>query len=293
MRRTLIIIVLAATAFVQCRRDRVIPDDTLAEMFYEAFLTNSYIGIEYIDTDSLQIYEPIFQKYGYTSKDVRYTVGNFSRRKSARLGNVVEQAITRLDEEGKELERQVMILDTIRNVAVRRFTRTVRADSLIRATKVADSVCLFITLAPVQAGEYEVSYEYTDDEYSNKHMRRAEMWLEREDETHHSSYNFNLRNKDEVRRVLRADKDDVRLVVNLGKYIPGKGVAKKQKFTVRNLRIRYKPTAEVAVDSLFMQYVDTKIFNDAFFSSSAPAQSGGTLPADSLRAVPATADDAR
>lgn len=291
MRRILIIIVLAATAFVQCRRDRVIPDDTLAEIFYEAFLTNSYIGIEYIDTDSLQIYEPIFQKYGYTSKDVRYTVGNFSRRKSARLGNVVEQAITRLDEEGKELERQVMILDTIRNVAVRRFTRIVRSDSLIRATKAADSVRLLITLAPVRAGEYEVSYEYTDDGYSNKHMRRAEMWLEREDETHHSSYNFNLRNKDEVRRVLRADKDDVRLVVNLGKYLDGKkGLPKKQKFTVRNLRIRYKPNAEVAVDSLFMQYVDTKIFNDALFT---PAPCGGTLPADSLRAVPATADDAR
>ncbi len=295
MRRIFTIIALAAvaTAFVQCRRDRVIPDDTLAEIFYEAFLTNSYIGIEYIDTDSLQIYEPIFQKYGYTSKDVRYTVGNFSRRKSARLGNVVEQAITRLDNEGKELERQVMILDTIRNVAVREFTRVVRADSLIKVTKPADSVKLLIVVAPVRAGEYEVSYEYTDEEYSakSKHLRRAEMWLEREgNNMHRSSYSFNLRDKGDARRVLKADNEDDRLVVNLGKYIASKGVPTKQRFTVRNLRIRYKPTAEVVVDSLFMRYVDTKIFNDALFT---PAPSGGTLPADTLRTLPATADDAR
>lgn len=284
MRRFYIILISAvlAVATTGCKRDRVIPDDTLADIFYEAFLTNSYIGVEYMNTDSLQIYEPIFRKYGYTSEDVRYTVGNFSRRKSARLGNVVEQAITRLDTEGKELERQVMILDTISNVAVREFTRDVLTDSLIRVTKAADSVKLFVAVAPVQTGSYEISYEYTDDDFSAKHLRRAEMWFEGEHGTRRPSYNFNLRNKDEVRRVMKANKGDERLVVNLGTPLKGNTAPKTQKFTVRNLRIRYKPAAEIAVDSLFMRYVDTKIFNDAFFT---PTPSGSTLPADSVRTL--------
>lgn len=293
MRRIFTILALTAlaTMFVQCRRDRVIPDDTLADIFYEAFLTNSYIGIEYLDTDSLQIYEPIFQKYGYTSKDVRYTVGNFSRRKSARLGNVVEQVIERLDKEGKLLERQVMILDTIRNVAIREFTRTIRNDSLIKVVKAADSAKLLIAIAPIHEGEYEISYEYTDEEYSKNHIRRAEMWLEQEHDIRRSSYNFNLRETDQVRRVLKTTPDDRRLVLNLGKYLAGKNRPKKQKFTVRNLRIRYKPTAESAVDSLFMRYVDTKIFNHALFEPT--PKDCGTLPADSARIVQPTADERR
>ncbi|MGN0007966.1 MAG: DUF4296 domain-containing protein [Alistipes sp.] len=293
MRRIFTILALTAlaTMFVQCRRDRVIPDDTLADIFYEAFLTNAYIGIEYINTDSLQIYEPIFQKYGYTSKDVRYTVGNFSRRKSARLGNVVEQAIERLDKEGKMLERQVMILDTIRNVAIREFTRTIRNDSIIEVVKAADSAKLLITLAPIYEGEYEISYDYTDEEYSKNHIRRAEMWLEQNHDIRRSSYNFNLREKDQVRRVLKTTSDDKRLVLNLGKHLAGKGRPKKQKLTIRNLRIRYKPTAELAVDSLFMRYVDTKIFNDALFEPT--PKDSGTLPADSARTVQPTADERR
>ncbi len=284
MRRFYIILISAvlAVATTGCKRDRVIPDDTLAEIFYEAFLTNAYVGVEYMNTDSLQIYEPIFRKYGYTSKDVRYTVGNFSRRKSARLGNVVEQAIARLDTEGKELERQVMILDTIGNVAVREFTRDVLTDSLIRVTKTADSVRLFVTVAPVQAGNYDISYEYADDEFSAKHLRRAEMWFEDYHGTRRPSYNFNLRSKDEVRRVMKANKGDERLIINLGTHLDRKALPTRQKFTVRNLRIRYKPATEIAVDSLFMRYVDTRIFNDAFF---APAPSGSTLPADSVRTL--------
>ena len=90
MRRTLAIITLLAAAVLltDCRRKEVIPDDTLADIFHDAFIVNSYVGVERLDLDSLDIYEPIFDKYGYTSRDVRYTVANFSRRKSARLDAV-------------------------------------------------------------------------------------------------------------------------------------------------------------------------------------------------------------
>ena len=73
-----------------CARHTIIPDDELAQIFHDAFLTNAYIGSQNVRIDSLNIYEPIFARYGYTTEDVQYTIGNFSKRKSARLGDVVE-----------------------------------------------------------------------------------------------------------------------------------------------------------------------------------------------------------
>ena len=72
-----------------CARHKIIPDRKLAQIFHDAFLANAYIGSEQVDIDSLNIYEPIFAGYGYTTEDVYYTIGNFSKRKSARLGDVV------------------------------------------------------------------------------------------------------------------------------------------------------------------------------------------------------------
>lgn len=66
-----------------CTRHKIIPDEKLAQIFHDAFLTNAYIGDVRVNIDSLNIYEPIFARYGYTTRDVYYTIGNFSKRKSA------------------------------------------------------------------------------------------------------------------------------------------------------------------------------------------------------------------
>lgn len=277
---TLLLLAVAAT-FAECRRNKVIPDDTLADIFHDSFLANSYVGVSRIDLDSLQIYEPIFEKYGYTSKDVRYTVGNFSRRKSARLGNVVERAISRLDEEGKVLEQQVVILDTISNVAVRTMRRTILADSLREIRKAADSTRLRIEIEPVAVGEYNVSYEYEYGEDISKYPRRSSMWFERENGSRRSSYSYRLRKEDKIHRVMNADDESSRLVIDLGSY-EGKARNKKQNLTIRNLRIRFTPAPEAAVDSLFARYVDIKIFADEFLRT---ATDSLALPADSTRVL--------
>ena len=45
----------ASAAFVlllsACARHKIIPDDTLAQIFHDAFLTNAYIGSEGVKTD--------------------------------------------------------------------------------------------------------------------------------------------------------------------------------------------------------------------------------------------------
>ena len=42
-----------------CARHTIIPDDELALIIHDAFLTNAYLNEENVRTDSLRLYEPI------------------------------------------------------------------------------------------------------------------------------------------------------------------------------------------------------------------------------------------
>lgn len=269
-----ILFLLVALAFGACNKKNVIPDDTLADIFHDAFVVNAYIGEERLDLDSLQIYEPIFNRYGYTAKDVVYTVGNFSRRKSARLGTVVEQAISRLERESKEYAKKVVILDTIRNVAVRTLTRTVYTDTLIHAKKRADSTMLHIEISPVQMGSYTITYRYTCDDDLDKYPRMVEFYFEDENNIRNSRASLSLRDKGLVNRtIISRSENNRRLILSLGKYNKPsqssknkrkKFPPKEQDLKIQDLKVVYKPNDEMAVDSLFARYVNIKIFADGF-----------------------------
>lgn len=187
----------ASAAFVlllsACARHKIIPDDTLAQIFHDAFLTNAYIGSEGVKTDSLRIYEPIFARYGYTTDDVHYTIGNFSKRKSARLGDVVERAIEMLEREGKIYNQEVAVLDTIDNVApphlhahgARRFAHPRRV--------AARHGRLSFTL-DVEPGEYSLSLKYLVDSLDrNQRGLKGSVWLERRDSSRTNVYTTTLR----------------------------------------------------------------------------------------------------
>ena len=96
MKRLVLFALLIAALVPGCKRHTIISDEELALIFHDAFLANSLLQNRDARRDSLLVYEPIFERYGYTTEDVRYTIGNFSKRKSARLGDVVELAIARL-----------------------------------------------------------------------------------------------------------------------------------------------------------------------------------------------------
>ena len=277
MKRVLTILLIAAAIVLGgCNKRRIIPDDVLSKIFHDAFVVNAYIGEERVYLDSLQVYEPIFERYGYTAQDVVYTVGNFSRRKSARLGTVVEHAISRLERESQEYANKVVILDTIRNVAVRTLTREVYADTLIKAKTRADSTKLQLNISPIYEGEYVVTYSYECEDDLLKYPRSAEFYFENEHGFRSGFTSVNVRTKGTVNRTLVSRDEGGKLVLELGKYkttpftqpkskknkkqLP----PKKQAFTIRNLKVVYKPNAESAVDSLFERYVNIKIFADGF-----------------------------
>lgn len=255
-----------------CTRHKIIPDDELAQIFRDAFLANAYIGTNGMRADSLKVYEPIFARHGYTTADVQYTIGNFSKRKSARLGDVVEQAIGLLEKEGTGYNREVAALDTIDNVARRTFTRTLHADSLIRVGALRDTARLKFSFE-VQPGEYNLSMNYLIDSLDrNTEGIRASSWLERSDKSRISNSTFTLRRdrQEEFSRRFDVDTSIRRLRIDLLNF-PNK--PQRPSITVTDFRLTHTPPTRSAVESLYMKQLDIRIFADDFIRVANPKDS--------------------
>ena len=231
--KRLLLLALAVAALVSggCKRHTIISDEELALIFHDAFLANSLLQNRDAKRDSLLVYEPIFERYGYTTEDVRYTIGNFSKRKSARLGDVVEMAIARLEAEGELLNRAVAALDTVNSVAQRTTRRVIRRDSSIRATSLRDTARLRIVLDSVRPGEYRIVTRYEVDSLDQ---------------------NQNLR----------------RIVIDF--WRPQNGKRNRPHITLRDLEISYTLPVEQALDTLYEKQLDIRIFADDFIRMAAP-----------------------
>ena len=285
-----LIYILVSGLLLACSGYKIIPDEQLALIFHDAFLSNAYMQHPGMRPDSLNLYEPIFAKYGYTTADVQYTIGNFSKRKSARLSDVVEQAIKLLETEAEHLDREVSILDTIDNVARRTFRRTLYADSLVRVTRLRDTARLRFVFDSIRPGDYTIAFDYLIDSLDENTQLRASVWFERADDrrVNVSPTYLTRRREAEYRREMKADTSMRRLVLDLYEIRSPK--PKRPHMTVRNLRVVYTPDAAEAVDSLFLRQLNIKIFADDFCNP-LPAPDRVALPADSLgTAAPAAAD---
>ena len=272
--KRVVYILLALLTVLGCARRKEIDDKTLAQIFRDAYLTNAYLGINYINIDSIQIYEPILDQYGYTPEDLRYTIGNFSRRKSAQLGRVLKEAEKEIAEYAVDYEKRVVVLDTIKSVAVRTFKKRILQDSLIEVKKTADTAKLRIIISPLQPGTYTVRYKYTNDEKEKfKYHYRATMWIENYRHERRSNYTFRLTDEDYVRRTFNADRTSSRLILSLGEFEEIKPLGKKKgvkfrrpQLTIKDLEISFSPNEDYAIDSLYKRHIDIRIFDDEFLT---------------------------
>lgn len=287
MKRVLII-TLTLLCIVSCARKKEIDDQTLAKIFSEAYISNAYLGINYFNIDSVQIYEPILERYGYTPEDLRYTIGNFSRRKSAQLGRVLKDAEEQIKVFADIYEKEVVILDTIKNVAVRSMQRVVCKDSLISVKKLADTSKLKLVVEPLQPGMYSIRYRYTCEREKFKEKGKSKdlslrgaINIETNNGIHKNNYSYNLRDEENIRRTITTDTASKRLVITFAKTADQSKKMKKPNVTVTDLVIEYTPEENLAIDSLFKRYIDIKIFDDVFF----PAKDSLALSADSTRVL--------
>lgn len=264
-----LLLLAAVLVTAACARHRIIPDEELAMIFRDAFLANAYLSTESITGDSLNVYQPIFARYGYSVEDVQYTVASFSRRKSARLGDVVNRAADLLEEQGSIYDQQVAVLDTINSVARRRFTRTLRSDTLLRVERLRDTGLIRIRIAEVRPGDYTVAYDYRIDTADRNRNVRAGVWFERADSSRTDNYTLLMRRGTDERfsRTLTADTSARTLVVDIYRF---RDKPRPPRIDVRDLRITYTPRTEAAVDSLYREQSDLRIFADEFLQAFTP-----------------------
>lgn len=258
-----------------CARHKIIPDNKLAQIFHDAFLANAYVGTQGVKLDSLNIYEPIFTQYGYTTADVQYTIGNFSKRKSARLGDIVERAIEMLEKEGAYYNREVAVLDTVDNVARRTFTRTVYRDSLVRVRSLRDTAKLRIALYDLQPGEYNVSLKYEIDSLDRNPGLKGAAWTVQRDSSKSNYYSFFLRRDrtENFSRRFTVDSSIRGLHLDFAVFRDKPG---RPSVTLRDLRIDYVPPTATAVDSLYLQQLPIRIFADEFIRAATVTPLPGT-----------------
>ena len=263
-------LLLAVIASVGCNKPRVIPDEVLSDIFRDAMLINAYYNVKSDQSpDSLNIYEPVFARYGYTAEDVQYTVDNISRRKNARLGDVAERMISSLDERMQYLNRESAKLDTIENVAFRRYTRSLLGDTTIVAKTAADSTKLRLYLYNIHPGYYRFTSLYSLDSLDKSAGRRYRIYFEREDSTRREFSEGSLmrRAETEIRQnhqLIDTEDDIRRLVIDFYHFDDDMEKKKRTvpKITIHDIRVDYTPPAEYCMKRMLDEQTQMRIFSD-------------------------------
>lgn len=263
-RRILILIcaLMPLLSSVGCQDQRVIPDKDLINIFHDAYLANAYIGECGINEDSLYLYEPIFDRYGYTVEDMQYTLKTFSERKSALLSDLMMEVSARLEREAKVEQRKIVVLDTIDNVAKRRYTRTVYEDSLIHVKRLRDTNDLRIKIKDLTTGDYTISFDYFIDTLDENRNSRILVYAMKSDtlETMRHSMMLNRYRIASYTRKLSIDSTHTEIFIDMF-YHPINEEIKLPNIKIMNFKVvRVLPT-EQSVDSLYRKQLGIRLLN--------------------------------
>lgn len=263
------VVVILLTSFA-CNKQKILSDSELAVIFRDAFIANAYTTTNKLKLDSLRLYEPIFQKYGYTTADVQYTIGSFATRKSAKLGDVVEHAISMLEEQGTYLDYQVSILDTIDNIARRRTIHTLHEDSVLTMRTMKDTTKFVIVFDDLTPGEYEITFDYLIDSLdTTKGNYFSQSWINNRDEkVKDGDKPKQLRRKNMIltRKNVSKFKSSFNIIDSADIAVvtlahPSK-IEGKPNLTIKRLKITNPLSSARARDSLFKKILNVRIFDD-------------------------------
>ncbi len=261
--RRYIYIIVAIIALSSCQKDRIIPDGELAQIFKDAFVVNAIATEQKIRLDSLNIYEPIFEKYGYTTQDVQYTIGNFSKRKSARLSDVVEGAIALLEKEGVKYDKEVAILDTIRAVSQREMSRVLLERELILLEAIKDTTKFNINIEDIKGGKYVVSFDYLIDSLDeNIGSYRSIIWFENRGDSREYQKNTSYLQRNNVNshsQTVRISSDYDYMKISIVDLM---GKRRRPHVKVRDVKIEFTPLADAAEELMFEKLLPLKIYSD-------------------------------
>ena len=267
---------------IACGGPKVIPDKELGLIFHDALLANAYLNVNSeTKIDSTNIYEPILADHGYTVEDLQYTISNFSRRKSARLSDVAEYTILLLAREAEDYNLQISKLDTIENVARRRFTRTIFHQKNIEAKTEGDSVLLRYRIPVSNPGEYRAIISYRLDSLDKVNGRRYRIRWIKSDSLGYMPFGSGIISRRADAKInelgnFQATEDYEAIEIELN-FFPGL-MGKKAPITrmkIEDLQIVYTPPIEECVKALFNEQTKLRIFSDSLIGSIEKAAASG------------------
>ena len=108
-------IVLVLLVAVACRGPRVIPKDTLTDIYTEMFIADQMVrdaDIPRAQMDTMLLYEAVFEKYGYDTEDYLYSL-RYYLKDPERFGKVFENVSKRLEGEVEALKKIVELRNRI------------------------------------------------------------------------------------------------------------------------------------------------------------------------------------
>lgn len=245
-----------------CQQTREIPDEDLIKIFHDAYLANAYMGEKGISEDSLFLYEPIFERYGYSVEDMQNTLKTFSKRKSALLSDLMVEVSKQLEQESKIEGRKIVVLDTIDNVAKRRYTRTVYEDTLILAKRLRDTNKLRISIKDLTTGEYAISFNYFIDTLDENRNSRVEVYALAGDtlETLRHTMMLSRYREGNYSRKLHIDSTHTEIYINMY-YHPQNEESMLPDIKITNFKVVRTLPTEASVDSLYRKQLNLRLFN--------------------------------
>lgn len=263
MARRAVIALAMCSLFVGCKPNDDIPEEDLINIFHDAFIANAYLSKRGLTAnDSLIIYEPILEKYGYTVDEFRETLLTLSQRKSARISVLMTEASERLEAEAAIEKRRITILDTIDNVAKRSYTRTIYSDSLLHVKRLKDTTKLRISIKDIIPGEYRVSFNYYIDTLDENRNSRIEAYLLRDDTLQVKRHTQMLMRFKEGKynRTFTVDTIMQELYINMY-YHPRNEESKLPNVKITDLKVVRILPQQQALDSLYHELFDFRLYS--------------------------------
>lgn len=123
--------VLPFAALISCGgEEKVIPKDELSEIYAEMFLMDQWIfshSEARRSADTSFVYEPIFEKYGYTSDDYRASM-DYYLRDPDKFARILRETSVILETRLKELRREKEMLTSLDRLAEKKLLYAVEYD---------------------------------------------------------------------------------------------------------------------------------------------------------------------
>ena len=130
----ILVFVLLALTVLFCGKARVIPRGKLVDIYAEMFLIDQWLRDNQDvkkTADTLLVYEPIFNRYGYTTDDYLKTVEHYMREPD-KYAKILKNTAKKLEKKEKETQKTI---DAIERASRLHLSPIHASDTLLRRFK--------------------------------------------------------------------------------------------------------------------------------------------------------------